>query len=529
MKRLLTAALAGLLLLATGCTSHPSDDEQPSPTAVPSSGPSVHTDWSALTPYEPFRTVGSRQSQEFMDTLSPRPDYGPLVPYVGSTASYTLSWDETASSYDYDFYGLATLDGKQVTDPVFDSVFLISSYRDDVGLVSYTPFWKLVKTVETEEGPQQRCAVAALDGSWCTGFSYLYNFESSGLNACESGFLLADLDRECISVFSAQGEEIFRLDRQESPDASQDWWAYPLLDQLSLGEGFLRRQYRDSDTYQPSRAEFYDLSTGKLLDTPELIQAFPFSCGRALAQDAATGLWGYLAADGSWAIPPTYSYAEGGGFYLDRAVVYQDGQCLLIDVNGSTVAELGSQGNSIIREENGSIYVSGKLWVDPAGKVYPLEGGHDYQWSGSYPSYSTDTELVVLTAEGESRFPYPGQLSFLSDRLVLICQSAPEEDKLTYLLVDRSSGEVLLSIDSVNGYIIPLQDNLSPDSEPYYAVTDGQGFRIYSPEGRFFFTSDSWPQSVHGLIQVSDALSTGLLNQDGEWVLRLSRFGSADD
>ena len=152
MKRLLTAALAGLLLLTTGCTFHLSDDEQPSPTAVPSSGPSVHTDWSALTPYEPFRTVGSRQSQEFMDTLSPRPDYGPLVPYVGSTASYTLSWDETASSYDYDFYGLATLDGKQVTDPVFDSVFLISSYRDDVGLVSYTPFWKLVKTVETEEG-----------------------------------------------------------------------------------------------------------------------------------------------------------------------------------------------------------------------------------------------------------------------------------------------------------------------------------------------------------------------------------------
>ena len=87
-RRLLAAALSGLLLLAAGCSGgrEPASSPAPSsPSPAPSAGPSVHTDWSALTPYQPFQPVGGRWYEERTDTLIPRDDYGPLVPYQGPT------------------------------------------------------------------------------------------------------------------------------------------------------------------------------------------------------------------------------------------------------------------------------------------------------------------------------------------------------------------------------------------------------------------------------------------------------------
>ena len=117
------------------------------------------------TPPPPQLTpVGSRWYAELPDALLPRADYGPLVPYAGQRA--TGQWP----AMDGCVYGLMTRDGAAVTGAVFASV-TAPGYMQ-AGEWKTLPFLLLRQGVSAGETILNRLAVAAPDGSWCTGSDY---------------------------------------------------------------------------------------------------------------------------------------------------------------------------------------------------------------------------------------------------------------------------------------------------------------------------------------------------------------------
>ena len=190
MKKLLSGLLA-LALLLSACgnpaaevtptpTPEPTPTQTAEPTPTPESAPvysGVHTDWSKLEPYEPVKAVYTRRYEGFTDTLIPADDYGPLIPFAGTKLTVG---EELAGMYDegFELYGLVTLTGEVVLDPVLTSVLLLEEYDSTYYVVSQPKVMLLGKTVYDAEGhPEGRYALCARDGSWCTDFLYKYSWE----------------------------------------------------------------------------------------------------------------------------------------------------------------------------------------------------------------------------------------------------------------------------------------------------------------------------------------------------------------
>ena len=155
MRRLwLSLALLGLL---SGCGAAPGETEI-SP---------VYTDWSHLEPYEPPEAVYTRFSPYSGDTLTPREDYGPLLPYVGSYP------DTDSYMGPLPLLGLVTAGGAVVTDPVYAQIQMVGDFWGSVP--EYDPFLLLYRgeltgheTTEWGTYPvgDFSLTVAAPDGSW---------------------------------------------------------------------------------------------------------------------------------------------------------------------------------------------------------------------------------------------------------------------------------------------------------------------------------------------------------------------------
>lgn len=218
MRRLLCALLALLLLSACGAetvtdsdglpdndimpdaadngtvsddiseTAEPDDtsDTGENGTSAPVEGITVVTDWSKLGERGKAETeekVGSRWYEDYTDDLICRDDYGLLYPYAGQR----LMDDWPAA--DGCIYGLMTADGVAVTDPVFNGAGHASYY--DGGKLCVLPLLVLCKGVQDENGwASGLYAIAAADGSWCTGFKYsAYSVSKDGLLLFEDGSL----------------------------------------------------------------------------------------------------------------------------------------------------------------------------------------------------------------------------------------------------------------------------------------------------------------------------------------------------
>ena len=78
-------------------------------------------------------------------------------------------------------------------------------------------------------------------------------------------------------------------------------------------------------------------------------------------------------------------------------------------------------------------------------------------------------------------------------------------------------------------YLYLLKNSLDPESPVLVLECDSADYAVYTPERELLFRCEEWPTYQSGLLQVKDTLSTGLRDADGNWVLRLSRFGVGDD
>ena len=534
------AALAGLvagLLLLTGCTpagpEAPTGEPAPTPPAVTGDpGPNVQTDWSQLTPYEPFEAVEERWYADYTDRLIPRDDYGTLVPYSVPSSSYQVSWDPEGNEYTHWSYGLADGSGRVVTDPVYDAVYQPSVYDTASGEASYLPFWLLESGGLLPGEDQPRCAVAALDGSWCTGFVYLGQSEGMGIAGSGDGLLLYDLEQDRAVLLGPDGDELLTLGLG---GPYEDYWeqvshAYELMNSLSFREGILIWQHRD-ESYQPSGVTVYALPGGEPVEMPAVLELYPFSGGLAAAREWGSGLWGYVDQSGAWAIPPEYTSADS--FVRGQAMAWDGDRCLILSPGGRVLHDLG---------ECQSVYRSGDyfsvtpaegepVWLGPDGKTTPQTvDGARVTWTDGCLTWSTGEELTIQTGGRTVRLDTGMELLRVDDGLLTLYDYHENGQDYVYALMDLS-GELLWQSDRCDTLYL-LEDPLDPDAPALAAAGSGEQeyeYDVLSREGEVLFHSTCPPQRYGGLIRAADQFSAGLRDGGGNWVLRLSSFGQSLD
>lgn len=197
MKRTLAAALA-LLLLCGGCEGS-APLSTPAPGTDTPGGSAVQTDWSALAPYVPEQPLYTRRYEGFVDTLIPADNYGPLTYYLGDRVG--------GLEGEGNRYGLMTLEGEIVTDPVFSQVWQGADFNGPL-LLPYMMIQRAAVSSSEHEWPDQGLwAMCALDGSWCTEFRYALDEELLNWGV---GYTRANGDQN--GIFALNGSALVYLD-----------------------------------------------------------------------------------------------------------------------------------------------------------------------------------------------------------------------------------------------------------------------------------------------------------------------------
>lgn len=348
-------------------TPEPTQTAEPTPTPDPTpSGPAVYTDWSKLEPYQPKTAIYTRRYKDFTDTLIPSDDYGPLVPFAG--AALTETWEGWNS--DYNLYGLMTLEGEVVADPVFMSVLRLTEYDSEYNPVYRPDVILLGKVFYDAEGqPGERYALCAGDGSWCTDFLYEYPWEMDMGISFSQGIPLLDCEERLVFLDQDTGEELRALDltaqaggedfslssfqvdpktgwvlaslyRWEEESGGEnlsllfdpDGQAHPLPREVQwayqYGDGLVPAAVEmDTGLTTEYRYGYVDAATGEWAIEPGFIQARTFENAVALVQEQS-GAWRFIDPTGAPLTEPIEAdtYWETGGYwyfisYTGRALV----------------------------------------------------------------------------------------------------------------------------------------------------------------------------------------------------------------
>lgn len=163
--------------------------------------------------------IGTRFYAERTEKLLCRRDYGQLLPYAGQR----LMDDWPASTGC--LYGLMTRDGRVVVDPVYSDVSCPAWY---------TPGGRgtLPMLLLRQDG---NLAVAAADGSWCTGFDYL------SCSASPEGLVL--FTGEGLTLMRPDGSTERELSYGELGFDAEGW--QQKLDEATWGEGWAGERIGD--------------------------------------------------------------------------------------------------------------------------------------------------------------------------------------------------------------------------------------------------------------------------------------------
>lgn len=328
MKKALCLSLAALLLLSACAPgageadspslpveSPPASTAPPSPEqSPPPAGGGVWSDWSALEPYEPTELIFHRWYEEPVHELIPLDGgYGVLVPFVGS-APPDMSW---GGVYEY---GLMTTDGTIVVDTAYSYVSRLFLWegaepvRLPVLALMTTP--GLMPEVEWREG-EQRCGVAALDGSWAVPTEY------DGMWAFSpEGFFLWDED--AVYVFHTDGQLLHSIPYASTARLEEFYGG------VKLDEGILTE-------LEGTTLRLIDLETGESVYVEGVSELGWPGSGLFPVCSSDSGLWGCVDAAGAWVIPPKYEYILTvlGGL----TVAYTGGAYLYVDREGNEYEE----------------------------------------------------------------------------------------------------------------------------------------------------------------------------------------------
>jgi len=323
MKRLIPL----ILLLSLLCACAPGT-EAPAPTATPTpmdNGLSVHIDYSGYSPYEPPEAKYTRLSDEWIENLAPRADYGTLYPFMG-TKLYSSSQD----GYTYEngaLYGLFDENGRIVADATYAEITRLD-YYDYASNKSHTcPFLLLSRgvcsnTVETDYGEYYEgsaiYALASLDGKFVTECKYGY------IRGFAEGVLCAaSYESEEFVLYDNYGNILMT----EKDVPFEDFWC----GSISYDEGIISmNSSRDYDS-----GYYYLDIDGNILHGPYQ-SITPYSCGTAVVCFYGEDRYSIIDRAGQRTSPFTYDFltSQGDGQYVHYD---SEGVCSIIRANGAVV------------------------------------------------------------------------------------------------------------------------------------------------------------------------------------------------
>lgn len=523
MKRLLPLTLA-LALLLSACA--PTGAEVPGettpvetsavPTATPRPGPAVYTDDSQLTPYEkpePPVAKFTRRYEEFTDALIPADDYGPLIPFPGAVV--TRPAEDGWGLEDYNLYGLMTLEGEVVVDPVFSSAYAPSMWDERSQQSRELDCLLLQKVVKDESGePMDVAALCAKDGSWCTGFDYSFDWELLMGQSEENVIPMRRrgdgsqslIYRYLVFLDVRTGEAVKTIDLG---NVLERWpsMAWSLIYHLRCGERYA--------IFSDDAAHYlFDSETGEVQVLEELLNtelegpyAAAFSEGLCPVKTASG--WGYIDGSGNWVTDPIYEDARP--FEDSRALVRDEEE-------GGWYTYIDHQGRVVYTLPDGDpIYAGGFIgyqnlgqrhYLDKNFREVPLPGDFTApQINGDWfvqelpaPSPTVPGGWAFWNYKTGARWDFPGETlghQYIFSGNYATFQGRADQGELT--LLDLTTGET-----SVLGrWATAFVEYNKLTGEPYLWLDgmDGAPSELRTLQGDTLYTTDAvraWAFSLWG-------------------------------
>ncbi len=539
-------AIVLALVLLSGCTTPTTETPAPTPVETPEVTFSpVYTDWSKLEPYTPADRgeVYIRYWGEPRFTLTPSPDYGPLVAFRGSAVTgHMVGWDLQEWSDDIYYsmtdrlYGLMTPDGKVVVEPVYNDVTDIV-VKDETGRYDTYPGARVY--TQYAGGPHRyRYTVSATDGSWTTGPVFIALSDTIG-DEYEPYFGYYGYDGEALFALREDGY-LMLLD----PYTGQEKFAQPLPEyqdisafSADLGEDLVTLSYtiNTPDGYT-THLLCWDLAGNSVALPPEVNILWPYSEGLAAARTDSG--WGYIDRDGRWIISPQYTYAYS--FENGHALVENSGEgYFFINPRGKPLTD---PINTDHAQRTGEYWIfTGYKWdagLVLDGNLQPvnsplLHRGYvsvmDYGWA------IVSTDNGILLVKGTDSWPIPDGFYLYSNPMnvrehsVLLTRDdesgyeqwrwTPTTGELTTLPANDPDNS-RFSLDPITG---KAYQRIYSDHYDTIEIQDIDGKTLFRAEDCENFYGDSRPTLAGGncLCQsYDDDTPTVLLSPNGEVLMK---------
>ena len=272
MKKIISLSLI-LALLLCGCNTVPPSEESATENATENA-----VQKSDIPEIKKEAKV-SRWYEEFTDTLIPRDDYGELVIFTGGYCH-----DESNGYSNEHLFGLMTLDGKIVVDPVFNSY---QTYELD-GKNYYN---MMIVENELYEGGEYSCTsmLVASDGSWCVTVD-------GDIDHITPERIFTSKYDEYFKCYDYDGNLIF-----EGGENLHIAWNYGTSSHTKLLGAY-------DWSVDDHALLVFDLDGNVVFD--EFRFFVSFESGKSVVQLADTQLYGIITDSGEWLLEPVYSYID---------------------------------------------------------------------------------------------------------------------------------------------------------------------------------------------------------------------------
>lgn len=499
MKKAFAALLVACLLFCAACTPTPTPSPTTTPTQTPPPAipqdPAVKTDWSKLTPYEPEEALYTHRYPEFTDTLIPTDDYGPLIPFLGDKLG--------GLSGSADRYGLVTLKGEVVVDPVFSDVWRGDSSwgYHNASPLPYMMLGKGVSTSSRDEYPKGGgWAMAALDGSWCTEFKYTMDSELTiwgrGINgnATEDGIFMLD-GNALVYLDGATGKEKLRVEGLPADNRYDALFSARWDGSGAVYQYYVYAKQGTEDYCQTYRTDAS--GTARLTGWQAERAMLTFVDGKAV-RSPDTGGTEVVDVEGNVLLRSDYwldYHADAdGGVYVETQNVHDE-------TGGGDVGILNLYtADTLKRVENSPL--TGR-------RVRNVSSGDMWYWcrEGENVLFFRGNEVYTLV------WPV-GTCDTLWGRVALF----RGEQGSSIVTLDGT----VLARDLPSNDIAVLHDRVTGDA--YLRVREGRSLRFYGKDGVLRHTFPAAPAEsgilANGALLVTGADSSGLRNEAGEWLFR---------
>lgn len=541
MKKLIPGLLV-LALFLSACggpaaeeTPTPAPEPTPAQTAEPTPTPEptpvysgVHTDWSKLEPYQPVQAVYTRRYEGFTDTLIRAEDYGPLIPFAGTKLTVG---EELAGMYDegFELYGLVTLEGEVVMDPVLTSVSPLEAYDNAHCVGPQTKAMLLGKTVYDGEGhPEGRYALCAVDGRWCTDFLYQYDWEwerGSDL-ILRQGIPVTNEKGNIVFLDLNTGKELRTLDLAGQAGSNHfsimHFAADPKTGWVSV-QIYFRGENGENNWVNMA----FDPRGGVHLLPQEIRDLYQYGDGLIPAMvvkdlgNTANYCYGYVDAEtGEWVIAP--ELIDAGVFVNGAAPVWDESGIYFINTAGERLTEsyhlTGNntlpayyEGHWYVLEDYEKIKAVLDEKLNPVES--PLQGVREHSFLPSgWIHGETQTDSILVRGDEIHSFTHGrGYLTNATEDRAFFVKNSWQENGATVTITDLEGNEVA----QIAGYSYGTVDTDTITGEGFIYAYSRNKTDLYDTDGILLATDVGNGDVRGGMVYVPGEEWTTLTDKEG--------------